>query len=67
MTYRPNWIYRVAVSETRLNELTGWQLKQMMQKGEISSEDIVSSVYDQIRKVNPHIIAYITLTEEQAG
>jgi aspartyl-tRNA(Asn)/glutamyl-tRNA(Gln) amidotransferase subunit A len=54
------------VSETRLNELTGWQLKQMMQKGEVSSEEIVSSVYDQIRKVNPHINAYITLTEGQA-
>ena len=50
----------------KLNELTGWQLKEMMLQGEVSSEEIVSSVFDQIRKVNPDTNAYITLTEEQA-
>ena len=38
----------------------------MMLQGEVSSEEIVSSVYDQIRKVNPDINALITLTEKQA-
>jgi aspartyl-tRNA(Asn)/glutamyl-tRNA(Gln) amidotransferase subunit A len=38
----------------------------MMLQGEVSSEEIVSSVFDQIRKVNPDTNAYITLTEEQA-
>ena len=50
----------------RLNELTGWQLKEMMKKGEISSEEIISSVFAQIHKANPNINAYITLLEEQA-
>jgi aspartyl-tRNA(Asn)/glutamyl-tRNA(Gln) amidotransferase subunit A len=38
----------------------------MMRNGEVSSEEIVSSVFDQIRKVNPDMNAYVTLTEEQA-
>ena len=46
--------------------MAGWQLKEMMQKGEVSSEEIVSSVYDQIRRVNPDTNAFITLTEKQA-
>jgi aspartyl-tRNA(Asn)/glutamyl-tRNA(Gln) amidotransferase subunit A len=54
------------MSSTRLNELTGWQLKEMMQRGEVSSEEIISSVFEQIRKLNPDINAYITLLEEQA-
>ncbi len=51
---------------TKLNEFTGWQLKELMDKGEISSEEIISSVFDQIHKLNPHINAYITLLEGQA-
>jgi aspartyl-tRNA(Asn)/glutamyl-tRNA(Gln) amidotransferase subunit A len=46
--------------------LAGWQLREMMLRGEVSSEEIVSSVYDQIRTVHPDINAFITLTEKQA-
>jgi aspartyl-tRNA(Asn)/glutamyl-tRNA(Gln) amidotransferase subunit A len=48
------------------NELRGWQLKEMMGKGEISSEEIISSVFDHIQDANPNINAYITLLERQA-
>lgn len=54
------------MSDKELNELKGWQLKGMMDKGEISSEEITSSVFDQIQNTNPEINAYITLLEEQA-
>jgi len=54
------------MDEMKLNELPGWRLKEMMEKGEISAEQIVTSVFDQIHKVNPKINAYITLLEEQA-
>jgi aspartyl-tRNA(Asn)/glutamyl-tRNA(Gln) amidotransferase subunit A len=64
--YQPNRLFQVPVSKTRLNELTGWQLKEMIKRGEVSSKEIVSSIFYQIRKVNPDINAYITLTEEQA-
>ncbi|MGB7060781.1 MAG: Asp-tRNA(Asn)/Glu-tRNA(Gln) amidotransferase subunit GatA [Candidatus Zixiibacteriota bacterium] len=39
----------------------------MMQNGEVSSEEIVYSVFDRIKKTNPDINAYITLTEKQAS
>ncbi|MGB2988719.1 MAG: amidase, partial [Candidatus Zixiibacteriota bacterium] len=54
------------MGSTKLNELTGWRLKEMMLQGEVSSEEIVSSVFDQIRRVNPDMNAFITLTEKQA-
>jgi aspartyl-tRNA(Asn)/glutamyl-tRNA(Gln) amidotransferase subunit A len=38
----------------------------MMLRAEVSSEEIVSSVYDHIQKANPDINAFITLTEEEA-
>jgi len=65
-TYRLNPVPPVSVTEKRLNELTGWQLKEMMLRGEVFSEEIVSSVYDHIHKVNPDLNAFITLTEKEA-
>ncbi|UCB53688.1 MAG: Asp-tRNA(Asn)/Glu-tRNA(Gln) amidotransferase subunit GatA, partial [Candidatus Zixiibacteriota bacterium] len=38
----------------------------MLQKGEVSSEEIVSSIFDRIREVNPDINAYVSLTEGRA-
>lgn len=60
--YQPNCLSQVSVSKTKLNELTGWQLKEMIHKGRVSSEEIVSSVFDQIRRVNPDVNAYLTPT-----
>ncbi len=61
-----NCVFQVFMSSTKLNELAGWQLKEMMEKGEVSSEEIISSVFDQIHKANSNINAYVTLLEEQA-
>jgi len=54
------------MSSTKLNELKGWQLKEMMEKGDVSCEQLISSVFLQIQKVNLNVNAYITLLEEQA-
>ncbi|MCK4428386.1 MAG: Asp-tRNA(Asn)/Glu-tRNA(Gln) amidotransferase subunit GatA [candidate division Zixibacteria bacterium] len=37
-----------------------------MEKGEISAQEIVSSLFERIHETNPKINAYITLTEDQA-
>ena len=37
-----------------------------MLRGEVSAEEIASSVYDRIRSVNPSTNAFITLTEKAA-
>jgi aspartyl-tRNA(Asn)/glutamyl-tRNA(Gln) amidotransferase subunit A len=39
----------------------------MMEEGEISCQEIVSSVFQQIQRLNPRINAYITLLEKQAA
>jgi aspartyl-tRNA(Asn)/glutamyl-tRNA(Gln) amidotransferase subunit A len=54
------------VSSSKTNELTGWQLREMMEKGETSCQEIISSVFQKIHKLNPRINAYITLMEKQA-
>jgi aspartyl-tRNA(Asn)/glutamyl-tRNA(Gln) amidotransferase subunit A len=50
----------------KLSELKAWQLKNIMEKSEVTCQQIVSSVYDRIHELNPKINAYITLIEEQA-
>ena len=49
-----------------LNSLRAGQLKGWMEKGEISAQEIVSSLFERIHETNPKINAYITLTEDQA-
>ena len=49
-----------------LNSLTAVQLRQRMEKREISAQQIVSSLFKHIHETNPKINAYITLTEDQA-
>jgi aspartyl-tRNA(Asn)/glutamyl-tRNA(Gln) amidotransferase subunit A len=39
----------------------------MMEKGKISCREIVSSVFRQIKKLNPQLNAYITLLEKEAS
>jgi aspartyl-tRNA(Asn)/glutamyl-tRNA(Gln) amidotransferase subunit A len=47
-------------------QLKAWQLKEMIDRGEITCQQVVSSVFDRIREANPEINAYISLTEDQA-
>ncbi len=54
------------MSYPKLNQLKGWQLKKMLEKRQISSREILTSLFDQIHKENPRINAYITLQEKQA-
>lgn len=37
-----------------------------MDRGEVSSEEIVSSVFHRIHELDPDINAYVTLLEDQA-
>jgi len=59
---------RVRLSGENLKhiQLKAWQLRDMIEKGEITCQQIVSSVFDRIRETNPRINAYITLIEDQA-
>jgi aspartyl-tRNA(Asn)/glutamyl-tRNA(Gln) amidotransferase subunit A len=52
--------------DVKLSELKAWQVKEAMEKGETSCQQIVSSVFDRIHQLNPKINAYITLIEDQA-
>ena len=47
-------------------QLKAWQLRDMVEKGEITCQQVVSTVFDRIREANPKINAYISLTQNQA-
>jgi len=42
------------------------QLAKSIKKGEISPVEVVDAFYNRIKKVNPEINAFVTLTEESA-
>jgi aspartyl-tRNA(Asn)/glutamyl-tRNA(Gln) amidotransferase subunit A len=46
--------------------LTAHQLAEMLQKREISAEELTAAVFERIRQVEEKVKAYITLTEEEA-
>ena len=50
----------------KLSELKAWHLKDIMEKGEVTYQQLVSSLFERIHETNPKINAYITLTEDQA-
>lgn len=50
----------------KLYSLTIHQAQQMMRRGEISSVDLVESVYDRIRAVDDRVHAYISRQEDLA-
>lgn len=50
----------------QLNYLTAHQLHDMLVNGEISSEELTLSVFNQIEQVDEKIRAFITLTKDQA-
>lgn len=50
----------------KLNELTLKKAQEKLKNGEISSQDLTESCFEQIKKLEPKIKAFITITEEQA-
>ncbi|MEK6645475.1 MAG: Asp-tRNA(Asn)/Glu-tRNA(Gln) amidotransferase subunit GatA [Candidatus Firestonebacteria bacterium] len=50
----------------KLNELTAYELKQKLSKGEITSSEIVTSVFEQINKTEEKLHAYIRYSFESA-
>ena len=50
----------------KLSELKAWHLKDIMEKGEVTSQQIISAAFERIHQLNPRINAYITPTENQA-
>lgn len=50
----------------KLSELKAWQLKDIIEKGQTSAQETVSSLFKRIHETNPNINAYITLIEDQA-
>lgn len=49
-----------------LNEFTAHALHDMLIRGEISSQEIVQSVYRRIDEVEPDVRAFVTLTRDEA-
>lgn len=47
-------------------DLTAHELADLLQRGKLSAEEIVRSVFDRIRQVDGDLRAYVTLTEEEA-
>ncbi|WXG40737.1 MAG: Asp-tRNA(Asn)/Glu-tRNA(Gln) amidotransferase subunit GatA [Candidatus Freyarchaeum deiterrae] len=48
------------------NELTCHELKEMIDNQEVSSEEVVNSVFDRIDKIEPKVHAYISLFRDSA-
>jgi aspartyl-tRNA(Asn)/glutamyl-tRNA(Gln) amidotransferase subunit A len=52
--------------DIRPNELTAWKLKDLMNRGEITCGEIVSSLFRHIHRTDPGVNAYVTLLEKSA-
>ena len=50
----------------QLYELTLHQLRELLDQGEITAVEVTGSIYDRIRKMEPKVAAYLSLTEETA-
>jgi len=48
-----------------LYELTAHELREKTKKREVSSEEIVRSVYNRITQVEDKLHSFVTLTEEE--
>lgn len=49
-----------------LSRLKAWELRKLLEKREISCEEIIESSYQKIKKKNSEINCYITLLEKEA-
>lgn len=47
-------------------ELKGWELRELIKKGETGCKEAVASFLDEIKKKNKSLNAYLTVTEESA-
>lgn len=50
----------------KLYKLTIHELRSLLDQGEVTSVEVTSSIYERIRKLEPKIAAYISLSEEMA-
>lgn len=50
----------------RFNELTAHELSELLQRGEVTSVEIVTEVLARLEEVEDRVRAYVTLTREQA-
>ena len=50
----------------KLYEYTVHELVEMLEKGEVTSEEITRSYYDRIKEIEPKVKAYVSLLEEDA-
>ncbi|NVM55876.1 MAG: Asp-tRNA(Asn)/Glu-tRNA(Gln) amidotransferase subunit GatA [Candidatus Helarchaeota archaeon] len=49
-----------------LNESTAYQLRSMLQNGEISAEELMHSIFERIERVENDLQAFVTLLKEDA-
>ncbi len=47
-------------------DLTAHELADLLQRGEMTSEEVTGAIFQRIHDVEPDIQAYVTITEEQA-
>lgn len=50
----------------KLAELKGWELRELIKKGETSCKEAVASFLDEIKKKNKNLNSFLTVTEEAA-
>ena len=50
----------------KLYEYTVHELVEMLEKGEVTSEEITRSYFDRIKEVEPKVKAYVSLLEDEA-
>ncbi len=50
----------------KLNELTAWQIVQLLQKRDVSAREVVTQTLEEIQRLNPKLNAYLTVTEKEA-
>ena len=50
----------------KLYEYTVHELVEMLEKGEVTSEEITKSYFERIKEIDPKVKAYVSLLEEEA-
>ena len=49
-----------------LHKLTIHELSRLLGRGEVSAVEVTSSIYERIKRLEPDVAAYVSLTEEKA-
>ncbi len=50
----------------KLYSMKGWELRRMLERGEVSAQEILDSVMDRVEQVEDRVHAYLALTREEA-